>query len=83
MPPAIKSLLALSSRIDYCEFFHGLLATIIAILPQVLVDFPEVIERFRQLLLGMAYKDTDVWPLLDFEGLKVWKEGREEEGHPP
>jgi hypothetical protein len=31
----------------------------------------------------MAYKDTDVWPLLDFEGLKVWKEGREEEGHPP
>jgi ABC-type phosphate/phosphonate transport system substrate-binding protein len=32
--------------------------------------------RFRELLLGMSYEDAQVRPLLDLEGLKVWKEGR-------
>jgi phosphonate transport system substrate-binding protein len=36
----------------------------------------ELIERFRSLLLGMSYDDSQVRPLLDLEGLKVWKPGR-------
>jgi ABC-type phosphate/phosphonate transport system substrate-binding protein len=34
------------------------------------------IMRFRQLLLEMSYDDPEVRPLLDLEGLKVWKPGR-------
>jgi len=37
-----------------------------------------LIERFRELLLGMSYADPDVRLLFDLEGLKAWKEGREE-----
>jgi phosphonate transport system substrate-binding protein len=40
--------------------------------------FPGLIERFRELLLGMSYDDPDVRLLFDLEGLKGWKEGREE-----
>lgn len=43
----------------------------------VLDDAPrDQIARFRELLLGMRYDDPQVRPLLDLEGLKVWKEGR-------
>ncbi len=38
----------------------------------------DLVERFRELLLGMSYDDPDVRPLLDLEGLKVWKAGRVE-----
>jgi phosphonate transport system substrate-binding protein len=37
---------------------------------------PEVLARFRELLLGMSYDDPDVRPLLDLEGLKEWRVGR-------
>ena len=36
------------------------------------------VERFRELLLGMSYDDTDVRRLLDLEGLKRWLPGRTE-----
>jgi ABC-type phosphate/phosphonate transport system substrate-binding protein len=39
-------------------------------------DAPPAVERFRDLLLGMSYDDPEVRPLLDLEGLKVWKPGR-------
>lgn len=34
------------------------------------------IARFRELLLAMSYDDPRVRPLLDMEGLKVWRPGR-------
>ncbi|MBV9120509.1 MAG: phosphate/phosphite/phosphonate ABC transporter substrate-binding protein [Chloroflexi bacterium] len=36
---------------------------------------PEL-EKFRDQLFQMSYEDPRVRPLLDLEGLKVWKEGR-------
>ncbi len=42
----------------------------------VLDRVPTSISRFRELLLSMSYDDPEVRPLLDMEGLKVWKEGR-------
>jgi ABC-type phosphate/phosphonate transport system substrate-binding protein len=38
----------------------------------------DLVERFRELLLGMSYEDAEVRPLLDLEGLRAWKEGRVE-----
>jgi phosphonate transport system substrate-binding protein len=35
-----------------------------------------VADRFVELLLSMSYSDPEVRPLLDLEGLRVWKEGR-------
>ena len=37
---------------------------------------PALLERFHTLLMGMSYDDPEVRPLLDLEGLKVWREGR-------
>jgi phosphonate transport system substrate-binding protein len=37
---------------------------------------PAPVERFLTLLRGMSYDDPEVRPLLDLEGLKVWREGR-------
>lgn len=37
---------------------------------------PPSIAKFRELLLSMSYEDAQVRPLLDMEGLKVWKVGR-------
>lgn len=36
----------------------------------------ELVGHFKALLLGMSYDDPVVRPLLDLEGLKVWKDGR-------
>jgi ABC-type phosphate/phosphonate transport system substrate-binding protein len=36
----------------------------------------DLVARFTELLLGMRYDDPQVRPLLDLEGLKVWKPGR-------
>jgi ABC-type phosphate/phosphonate transport system substrate-binding protein len=51
---------------DHCNF------TASGAAPSVLL------ERFTELLLGMAYDDPDVRPLLDLEGLKAWRAGRTE-----
>jgi phosphonate transport system substrate-binding protein len=37
---------------------------------------PPEIAKFRELLLAMSYDDPRVRPLLDMEGLKVWRPGR-------
>lgn len=42
----------------------------------VLDGGPPATAKFRELLLGMSYDDERVRPLLDMEGLKVWKPGR-------
>ncbi len=42
----------------------------------VLDNGPPATPKFRELLLGMSYDDERVRPLLDMEGLKVWKPGR-------
>lgn len=39
---------------------------------------PALIAKFTELLLSMKYDDPQVRPLLDMEGLKVWKPGRTE-----
>ena len=39
---------------------------------------PELIAKFKTLLLGMSYADAEIRPLLDLEGLKAWKAGRTE-----
>ncbi|MDQ6909682.1 MAG: phosphate/phosphite/phosphonate ABC transporter substrate-binding protein [Actinomycetota bacterium] len=49
---------------DHCNF------TAAASAPAPLID------RFTALLLGMTYDDPEVRPLLDLEGLKVWRPGR-------
>lgn len=36
----------------------------------------EPADRLVELLLSMSYADPDVRPLLDLEGLQVWREGR-------
>ena len=58
--------LAQTPAYDHCNFTVGPSA------PR------ELIERFRQLLLGMSYDDPEVRPLMDMEGLKRWCEGRTE-----
>lgn len=42
----------------------------------ILDGAPPSIGNFRELLLAMSYEDPAVRPLLDMEGLKVWKPGR-------
>ena len=36
----------------------------------------ELVARFVELLMGMAWDDPEVRPLLELEGLKAWREGR-------
>jgi phosphonate transport system substrate-binding protein len=36
----------------------------------------ELVARFVELLLGMAWDNPEVRPLLELEGLKAWREGR-------
>jgi ABC-type phosphate/phosphonate transport system substrate-binding protein len=36
----------------------------------------ELVARFVELLLGMAWDDPEVRPLLELEGLKAWRNGR-------
>lgn len=37
----------------------------------------EQVERFHGLLLSMSYDDPEVRPLLDLEGLRAWRPGRD------
>jgi ABC-type phosphate/phosphonate transport system substrate-binding protein len=55
-----------TSSYDHCNF------TVAASAPRDLVG------RFSELLFGMSYEDPEVRPLMDLEGLKVWREGRTE-----
>lgn len=58
--------LATTPKYDHCNF-------------TVLDGGPrELINQFRELLLGMSYADAAVRPLLDLEGLKQWRPGRTE-----
>ena len=58
--------LATTPKYDHCNF------TVLDGAPRKLID------RFRDLLLGMSYADPAVRPLLDLEGLKQWRPGRTE-----
>jgi len=66
MPAGATRVLAQTAPYDHCNF-------------TVFDDAPrELVNRFRELLLGMSYNDAEVRPLLDLEGLKEWKPGRVE-----
>jgi ABC-type phosphate/phosphonate transport system substrate-binding protein len=64
LPSGSTRVLAQTAEYDHCNF-------------TVLDDVPVSLSgRFRELLLSMSYEDPEVRPLLDLEGLKVWKPGR-------
>ena len=56
--PRGVTVLARTHPYDHCNF------TVTSASPQKLVD------RFKQLLLGMSYEDPEARPLLDLEGLR-------------
>jgi ABC-type phosphate/phosphonate transport system substrate-binding protein len=64
--PQTTRVLAQTELFDHCNF------TVTETAP------PPLVERFKQLLLGMSYDDAAVRPLLDLEGLKAWRTGRTE-----
>lgn len=64
--PRGVTVLARTHPYDHCNF------TVTSASPQKLVD------RFKQLLLGMSYEDPEARPLLDLEGLRRWVPGRTE-----
>ncbi len=64
LPPGAARVLARTAPYDHCNF-------------TVLDGAPEpAVRHFAELLLSMRYDDPQVRPLLDMEGLKVWREGR-------
>jgi ABC-type phosphate/phosphonate transport system substrate-binding protein len=66
MPSAATRIVAETGNYDHCNF-------------TVLDDAPAaLVETFCDLLMAMSYDDPAVRPLLDLEGLKVWKNGRTE-----
>jgi ABC-type phosphate/phosphonate transport system substrate-binding protein len=64
LPAGTTRVLSQTKPYDHCNFTVGPGAP------------PGLVARFRELLLGMSYHDPEVRPLLDLEGLKVWREGR-------
>jgi phosphonate transport system substrate-binding protein len=64
LPPGATRILAQTAAYDHCNMTASSSA------PTALIG------RFRELLLGMSYDDPEVRPLLDLEGLKVWRPGR-------
>jgi len=64
IPAGATRVLATTPKYDHCNF------TVLDSSPR------ELIDRFRDLLLGMSYADPAVRPLLDLEGLKQWRPGR-------
>jgi phosphonate transport system substrate-binding protein len=64
--PRGVTVLARTDPYDHCNF------TVTSASPEQLV------ERFKQLLLGMSYEDPEAKPLLDLEGLRRWVPGRSE-----
>ena len=66
LPSGSTRVIAQTAPYDHCCF-------------TVLEDAPAAtIAQFKELLLSMSYDDPEVRPLLDLEGLKVWKDGRVE-----
>jgi len=64
VPSGATHVLTQTAPYDHCNFTAG-------------PDAPSgLVSRFRELLLGMSYDDPEVRPLLDLEGLRVWREGR-------
>lgn len=64
LPPGSTRVFTQTAPYDHCNF-------------TVLDDAPApLLDRFVELLLSMSYDDPEVRPLLDLEGLKVWKPGR-------
>ncbi|HVG20790.1 MAG TPA: phosphate/phosphite/phosphonate ABC transporter substrate-binding protein [Blastocatellia bacterium] len=66
LPAGATRILSQTASYDHCNMTAGPMA------PRALV------ERFHKLLMDMSYTDPEVRPLLDLEGLKVWREGRVE-----
>lgn len=66
LPAGATRVLSQTESYDHCNMTVGPAA------PSALV------ERFHKLLMEMSYDDPQVRPLLDLEGLKVWREGRVE-----
>ena len=64
--PGATRVLTRTGRYDHCNLTVG---------PGAPAD---LVERFRALVLAMAYDDAEVRPLLDLEGLRAWREGRVE-----
>jgi ABC-type phosphate/phosphonate transport system substrate-binding protein len=64
LPSGATRVLTQTAPYDHCNF---------TVVPGAPVG---CMPRFRELLLGMSYDDPEVRPLLDLEGLKVWREGR-------
>jgi ABC-type phosphate/phosphonate transport system substrate-binding protein len=64
LPAGATRILAQTPLYDHCTM------TIVDTAPAAEAD------RFVELLLSMSYADSEVRPLLDLEGLRVWKEGR-------
>jgi ABC-type phosphate/phosphonate transport system substrate-binding protein len=64
MPSGSTRVISQTAPYDHCCF-------------TVLDDAPkERIQHFTKLLMSMSYDDPKVRPLLDLEGLKVWRKGR-------
>ena len=64
LPAGQTRVLTQTAEYDHCNF------TVLDDAPQTLMN------RFRELLLSMSYDDPEVRPLLDLEGLKIWRPGR-------
>jgi ABC-type phosphate/phosphonate transport system substrate-binding protein len=64
IPTGATRVLTQTAPYDHCNFTVGPGAP------------SRLASRFRELLLGMSYDDPEVRPLLDLEGLKVWRDGR-------
>jgi ABC-type phosphate/phosphonate transport system substrate-binding protein len=64
IPAGSTRVLTQTAAYDHCNFTVGPGAP------------PRLVSRFRELLLAMSYDDPEVRPLLDLEGLKVWRDGR-------
>jgi len=62
LPKGATRVLSQTGRYDHCNF--------------TVLDTDARCARFTELLLAQRYDDAAVRPLLDLEGLKVWKEGR-------
>jgi phosphonate transport system substrate-binding protein len=64
-PPGAVRVLAQTPPYDHCNM------TVVDTAPANLVD------QFGELLLGMSYADPEARPLLDLEGLRAWRPGRD------
>jgi len=64
LPPGATRILTQTAPFDHCVM------TLVDTAPAQLAD------HFVALLLSMSYDDPLVRPLLDLEGLRVWREGR-------